>query len=260
MPSKKSVSPVSLFPEKTNTETINSDIKLKAKKKVKEESGSKKVSFYNKYDLISLLIKSIRIGDKELAIQSYWLMKEENIPEYYIAKKLVQSASEDCILPEAFNYAMNAFLLIKELKIEENTLQRVILYLCQTEKIYHTEEEHYWELRKIQIREKTKQDYQHNKKPLELPDWIYDQYTAKGSAQKKRGDQIDRRFSGVYAGSGLFCRACYLKYQSIKPKQTSKKQAYCKHLEQCQKEKITIDDYLTKHKITIDEFLDIDNS
>lgn len=213
---------------------------------------------YNKYDLVSMLIKSIRLGQKEAALKCYWILKQEGITEYYIAKKLLQFASEDAVTPEAVNFAFTTFQIIKEFKVEENSMQRLILYLCSTEKMWETEGEHYWELRRIQIREETKKLHKKGLKPLELPEYVYDVYTSTGKQKLKKGEHIDRRFSGVYEGSGLFMRASFLKWGECVPEYTEKTSAYAPHLLQCAEEHLSVDQYLRKYQVTIDQFLNID--
>jgi hypothetical protein len=218
---------------------------------------TEKKNFFNKYDLISYFLKSIRLGHKKQALRIFWCMKQEGMTEFYIAKKLVQFATEDSANPEAVNYAWTTFQIVKEFKSEENSLQRLILYLANKEKMWETEGEHHWELRRIQVREETKAMYRKKKKPFELPEFVFDQYTSFGKSALKKGEQIDRRFSGVYEGSGLFMRACHLKWGENQPNYTTKENAYSPHLEHCKKEGLSVDVYLRKHKISIDEFLNL---
>jgi hypothetical protein len=220
-----------------------------------EKPKPKKASFYNRYDLLSMLIKTMRIGDEEQAIQVMWLMLCERIPQVVIAKKLVDFASEDAIEPESFNFAFNAYQYIKEVKQETNTLSRVVIHLCKAKKHYACPEEHRLEVRRIHIREATKKAYRIGKKPLEVPSWVWDVYTAKGKQLKKSGEQIDERFSGVLKGSALCCRALYLRDGNIDPKNSNMKNLTSKHLARCEKEKITVDEYLEKYNITASEFL-----
>jgi hypothetical protein len=220
-----------------------------------EKPKAKKAAFYNRYDLLSMLIKAMRIGDEEQAIQVMWLMLCEKIPQVVIAKKLVDFASEDATEPESFNFAFNAYQYIKEVKQETNTLSRIVIHLCKAKKHYACSEEHRLEVRRIHIREATKKSYRAGKKPLEVPPWIYDIYTARGKQLKKSGEQIDERFSGVLKGSPLCCRALYLRDGNIDPKNSDMKNLTSKHLAQCEKEKMTIDEYLEKYQISVTEFL-----
>ncbi len=219
---------------------------------------AKKKSFYNRYDLLSWLIKTMRIGDTEQAIQGLWLMLCEGIPQKVIAKKLVDFASEDAIEPESFNFAFNAYQYIKEVGQETNTLSRVMIHLCKARKHYSSLEEHKLEVKRIHIREVTKSAYKKGVKPMEVPEWIYDIYTAKGKSLKKSGKQIDERFSGVLTGSGLFCRALYLRDGTIDPSKSEMEDLKSTHLAKCEKEKLTADEYLKKYGITATEFLSND--
>jgi replication-associated recombination protein RarA len=219
--------------------------------------GEEVAQGYNKYNLISYFLKSLRLRQKETALRLFWIMKHQKISELYIARKLVQFSVEDSVGTEAVNYAWSTYSIVKEFKSEENAIQRLILFLCSSEKMWATEGEHYWELRRIQIREETKRQLKAGKKPLKLPEYVFDQYTAQGKGAMKRGEKIDRRFSGVYEGSGLFMRACHLKWGENQPTYTTKENAYSPHLEQCKKEGLSVDQYLRKHRITIEEFLDL---
>ena len=222
-----------------------------------EEADSKIKRFYNKYDLVSYFLKAMRLGDTERSLQIFWALKLEGISEYYISKKLVQFASEDCVGSEIVQDAWTAFQIIREFKSEENTIQRLIIRLCEAEKMWESSGEHFWELRRIQLREQMKQKYKQQQKPFDMPDYVYDQYTAKGKAALRRGEQIDRRYSGVYEGSGLFMRASFLKWQTQNPETTTINHAYSDHLLKCKEERLTVDEYLQKHDITIDQFLDL---
>ena len=125
---------------------------------------TEKNNFFNKYDLISYFLKSIRLGHTEQSLRIFWAMKQEGMTEYYIAKKLVQFATEDAVSPEAVNYSWTTLQIVKEFKSEENALQRLILYLCREEKMWESEGEHFWELRRIQIREETKSNVSQKEK------------------------------------------------------------------------------------------------
>lgn len=209
----------------------------------------------NKYDLISLLIKSMRIGDIESSLKCFQAMKIQGITELYVARKLVHFASEDSITPEAVIFAWSTYGLIKEWKEETNSIERLIIYLCKSTKMYATKEENYWELRRLQIRDECSSKALQGERIIDCPSYVYDEYTAKGSALKKKGQKYDRRFSGIYEGSGLFMRACYLKWQKIDPSLTTIDNAYSPNLLQCLEEQMTVDDYLKAKSITIDEFL-----
>lgn len=212
---------------------------------------------YNKFDLVSYFIKSLRLRQKEMALKLFWIMRHQGVTELYIARKLVQISTEDAVGSEAVNYAWSTYSIVKEFKSEENAIQRLILYLCSCEKMWETQGEHYWELKRIQIREETKKQLKAGKKLLEIPEYVLDRYTAQGKAAMKQGKQIDRRFSGVYEGSGLFMRACYIKWGENVPEYTTKANAYSEHLEKCKQEGLSVDRYLSKYHISINEFLDL---
>lgn len=221
------------------------------------EHDPKPKRFYNRYDIVSYLLKSIRLRRKEDALTAMWLLLNEGVGQWYIAKKLTQYASEDAVGAEAYMYAVSVFLFIKDVTDDVNSLSRLILYLCDAEMMWESEKETEWEVRRIHLRERIKKCYANGQKPAELPSWIFDQYTASGKARMKRGEQIDRRASGVLEGSGLFCRACFLRDGMLDLSKTTVAQAYSPHLLTCAKEGLHVDAYLKKHGITIDDFLKV---
>lgn len=219
------------------------------------EENPKTKRFYNRYDIVSFLLKSIRLNRKEDALTALWLLLREGAAQWYIAKKLVQYAAEDATAPASYVYAVSVFQFIRDTGDEVNSLSRLILYLCDCECMWETEKETEWEVRRIHLRERIKGCYERGEKPVELPSYVFDQYTASGKAKMKRGEQIDRRISGVLEGTGLFCRAAYLKHKRLDPEDTIVAQAYSKHLLKCAKEGLHVDAYLRKHDITIEDFL-----
>lgn len=219
------------------------------------EHDPKPKRFYNRYDLVSFLLKSIRLNRKEDALTAMWCLLNEGTGQWYIAKKLVQFASEDAVGAEAFIYAQGVFQLIKDVTDEVNSLSRLILYLCDAPKMWESEQETEWEVRRIHLRERIKKQYAKGEKPVELPGYVYDVYTARGKAAQKRGEKIDRRVSGVLEGTGLFCRATFLKHGRLDSGDTTVPQAHGKHLLKCAKEGLHVDAYLRKHDLTVDDFL-----
>lgn len=219
------------------------------------ESKTQDIVGWNKFDLISYFIKSLRLGMKEEVLKIFWVMRSQKISELYIARKLVQFATEDAVGAEAVNYAWSTYGIVKEFKSEENALQRLMLYLCDSPKMWNSKEDHFWELRRIQIREETKKLLKKGERPFELPSWVWDKYTARGKHQLRAGKQIDRRFSGVYEGSGLYLRAHYLMNKDVKPEDTHSTTAYSPHLRRCTELQMTVDAYMERYGITPEEFL-----
>lgn len=219
------------------------------------EHDPKPKRFCNRYDLVSFLLKSLRLNRKEDALTAMWCLLNEGTGQWYIAKKLVQFASEDAVGAEAFIYAQGVFQFIKDVTDEVNSLSRLILYLCDAPKMWESEKETEWEVRRIHLRERIKKCYGRGEKPVELPSYVYDVYTARGKASQRRGEEIDRRVSGVIEGTGLFCRAAFLKHGRLDPEDTTVAQAYAPHLRKCLEEKLHVDAYLRKHDLTVDTFL-----
>jgi hypothetical protein len=220
-----------------------------------EPATPRKRHFFNKFDLISFLLKSMRLNAKEEAIKALWILLEEGTSQWYLAKKLVQFASEDATGPEAFVYAQSVFQFITAVKDETNSLSRLVLYLCDSEKMWETEKETEWEIRRLNIQDEIASCYRKGVKPMELPSHVFDVYTARGKSAMRRGEKFDRRFSGVREGSGLFSRACFLRDGMLDPAKTIVTQAYSPHLLRCIEEKLHVDAYLRKYGITVDDFL-----
>lgn len=218
------------------------------------EQPSKPKGLYNKYDLTSWLIKSMRMNRKHDAIQAMRCLLQDGNSQWYIAKKLVQFAVEDAVGAEPFLYAKSTYDLIVDIKDEVNALSRCILYLCDSPKFRESKEEAYWEVERIRIRENTKEQYKKWTKPAELPEYVFDQYTARGSALKRKWAIYDARFSGILQW-GNFMRALFLKFQWLNPHESKKEQSFSDHIIKCTKEYISVDDYMAKYNLTLDDLL-----
>lgn len=218
------------------------------------EQPSKPKGLYNKYDLTSWLIKSMRMNRKHDAIQAMRCLLQDGNSQWYIAKKLVQFAVEDAVGAEPFLYVKSTYDLIVDIKDEVNALSRCVLYLCDAPKFRESKKEAYWEVERIRIRETTKEQYKKWIKPAELPEWVFDQYTARGSMKKKRWEIYDRRFSWVLVG-GNWMRWCYLRYGRLSDEDSSKDQTFCHHSLQCESEQISVDEYLDKYGISVGEYI-----
>ncbi|MFA5748022.1 MAG: hypothetical protein WC872_02800 [Candidatus Absconditabacterales bacterium] len=225
------------------------EISLLEQEKPKQE----KKGFYNKYDLVSYLIKSIRIGDKHKSIAILHTMLNQGIPEIYISRKLVHFASEDSIGSEFFIYAKNVHDWIRDSGSEVNSLSRLILTLCESPKFWESESESYWEGARIFIREFIKDCFSKKIKPFELPEWVFDIYTATGKMKSNKGEKIDCRYSGVLQG-GLYMRAEQKSLGKLDPKKHNKECAYNQHLLNCMQENLSIDEYIKKYNVRIDDF------
>ena len=216
---------------------------------------TKTKGFYNKYDLISYLIKSIRIGDKQRAIEIMWAMLSEKIPELYIARKLVHFASEDSVGSEAFLYAKGVHDFIKDNGSEINSLSRLVLSLCDSPKFRQSEDEHYRELTRIEIRERIKKNYTKGVKPFEIPWYVYDQYTSIGKRLQKQWGVIDERVSGVLRG-GYAMRALRLQYGCLELEKSNISFPTNEHIQYCMDNHISLDEYLRESKVSLDGVLE----
>ena len=209
---------------------------------------------YNKYDLISYLIKSIRIWDKTRSLEIMWAMLSEKIPETYIARKLVHFASEDSVWSEAFLYAKGIHDFIKDNGSEINSLSRLVLYLCDSPKFWETEEEHYREFKRIEIRERMKKQYSKWEKPFEIPSYVYDQYTSIGKRRKQQGEMIDERVSWVLLG--WYCmRVLQLQHGKLDVENSSPSLCQNEQIKHCIKNHITIDQYIRENNADLSVFL-----
>jgi len=185
----------------------------------------KKKWFYNKYDLTSLLIKSMRIGDEKLAIKTMRCMLNEWIPELYIARKCVHRSSEDWVSPRIFNYAKNIHDWIRDCGSEINSLSRLIIELCNAPKFRETRKEADREVWRIHIREETKKQYKEWIKPLELPERVFDRYTSRWKSALNRWEKIDIRYSGVLHG-WIHMRKQFLSKKKLDPQNSTLSDAY----------------------------------
>ena len=185
----------------------------------------KKKWLYNKYDLTSLLIKSMRIGDEKLAITTMRCMLNEWISELYIARKCVHLASEDAVGIQVFNYSKNVHDWIRDCGTEINSLSRLIISLCNAPKFRETRKEADREVWRIHIREKTKKQYKEWIKPIILPKRVFDRYTARWKTALNRGEKIDIRYSWVLHG-WIHMRKQFLSKSKLDPDNTELKDAY----------------------------------
>jgi hypothetical protein len=185
----------------------------------------KKKGFYNKYDLTSLLIKSMRIGNEKLAIKTMWCMLSEWVSELYIARKCTHFASEDAVGIHIFNYAKNVHDWIRDCWSEINSLSRLIIEICNAPKFRETRKEADREVRRIHIREETKNKYKEGIKPIELPERIFDRYTSRWKAAMNRWEKFDIRYSGVLHG-WIHMRKQFLSKKKLDPQNSTLLDAY----------------------------------
>ena len=206
----------------------------------------KKINFYNKRDLISYLIKSIRIGDEKTAITIMWVMLSEWISEQYIARKMVHLASEDVVWREYFVYASAVHSRLKDNGSETNSLSRLIIDLCWAEKFWHSNLESTREFRRISIRENIKACYIRWKRPMELPSRIYDQYTWKGKSLMKQWKQYDLRFSGVKQW-WCYMRKQYLALWKLDRQSSSMEDGWSEDIMECIERDISYDQWMKEN-------------
>lgn len=215
----------------------------------------KRTHFYDRWSLCSALIKYLRFGDIDRVLEIIWIMISEGHSQFYIAKKLVNFASEDCCSLEAFNYATSTFLFIKETKGDPNALEKLAIYLCQQPKFWESEAENKMELKRFDIMERIEQNYRDGIKTFEIDDFCYDVHTSKGKGRIKRGEFCDQRFSGVRAGTAYFCRAVFLRDGKLDPNLSLPENFTAPHIYQAIAEGLDVDDYLKKYDLTPEEFL-----
>ena len=221
-----------------------------------EPVKKEKPHFYSRYVLISYLIKVMRLGDTDLSLKVFWVCMAEGLSQWYIAKRLVQFASEDATGDRCYNYAVSTFLFIDKVKNDVNSIERCIIYLTKTPMMWDSADEHYWECRRYQIIDEIEACYKEHRKPLEIPEWVMDKHTSQGKAKLRRGEEVDERFSGVMRGSALFMRAASLRDGRVHPNISTKENCHTYHLNRCMEESMTVDQYLEKYKITAEDFLD----
>lgn len=202
---------------------------------------------YNKYDLTSLLIKSMRIWNEKLAIQTMRCMLAEWVKEVYIARKCVHFASEDAIGMEIFTYAKNVHDRIRDCWSEINSLSRLIIQLCNAEKFWESRDEADREVWRIHMREETKKQYKKWIKPIEIPERVFDRYTARWKARLNRGEMIDIRYSGVLHG-WIHMRKQYLHKWKLDPQNSSPKDAYDVDIAETLKQGLSYDQWMDQRR------------
>lgn len=214
-----------------------------------EQPKKKKTNFYNKYDLTSLLIKSMRLWDEQLAIKTMRCMLQEWVTETYIARKCVHFASEDAVGMDIFCYTKDVHDWIRDCWSEVNSLSRCIIALCRAPKFRETRKEWDREVRRIRIREETKKQYQTGVKPFDVPERVYDIYTARWKAAYVRGENVDVRYSGVLQG-WIHMRKQFLSQKKLDPTTSAVSDAYSVDILECTERCISYDERMDEKTST----------
>ncbi|MEW6613911.1 MAG: hypothetical protein AB1401_00345 [Thermodesulfobacteriota bacterium] len=171
--------------------------KEEVKKELQEEQKKAKYETmgYNQKDVISALIKEMRLGNVENAL--YWLQVTQEAGDswWYIGRRLLIFTYEDCFGVEAAIYSNAAWQALNFTKDSENILFAWVERLCKLTK--------FWEVEDGQEREwawhRGRKDIESGKyRPI--PSYAKDRHSKSGWDEVKAGGSFDERFSGTLSG------------------------------------------------------------
>lgn len=156
---------------------------------------------YDKYEVISAFVKSIRLGLVPDAL--YWLevMIKGGADLYYIARRLSIESQESGYGPTPAIYAASVLQIVSVGRSHaQDALFQLTVYLCKCKKWWEDETMREaakeWYRAEAQVG-KVKKGERIGKK---IPNYAIDVHTAEGRRRKQEGEPIDERFSGSSRG------------------------------------------------------------
>lgn len=168
---------------------------------------------FNKSEVVSAFIKSMRFGDFEEA--SYWLIVliENDISETYISKRLAIFAAEDCFDSQLMILANSVYVMYNEELGDSNMIWQVLYRCCKATK--------FWELPEGIEYENTinKVIKRYDINGIEkIPKWAIDSHTKMyyDLIKENRKQETDERFSGNDIGR-LHMIKMFQKYGKLSP-------------------------------------------
>jgi replication-associated recombination protein RarA len=173
---------------------------MKEKKEEEKKVDYEKVGYHSK-DVVSALIKSIRLGRLEDAL--YWSRVMEAAGEstwFHFAVTMTNFAWEDCLDPMANVLADVAYRTLRAKKRwDENISFTIIDYLCRCRK--------FWECEDGVAREeawyKIEDEIEQKGFTREIPSWALDRHSFTAWQTRK----FDDRFSGTREGRAKMIKA-----------------------------------------------------
>ena len=166
--------------------------KEKEKKPVDYESLG-----YDRMEVISALIKEMRLGKVEEAL--YWLkaMRKANEPKNYVVRRLVAFAGEDAWGQEGFRIASDMVTCFNwEPPYDWNIIEQALVMLTKCVKWWECEDGVAWKKAEMKNNELFKSDALRKKIPM----YALDEHTKRGWLLKDQG-KMDNRMSGD--GNGI---------------------------------------------------------
>ena len=169
--------------------------------KEKEEKEKKPVDYesvgYDRGEVVSALIKDMRLGKVEDAL--YWIkvMRKANEPKNYVVRRLVAFAGEDAWGQEGFRIASDLVTTFNwEPPYDWNIVEQAAVMLTKCVKWWEVEDGIAWKKAEMKNQELLK--IERLKKPV--PHYALDEHTKRGWQLKDKG-QMDNRMSGD--GNGI---------------------------------------------------------
>lgn len=181
---------------------MDEDLFGNSTKDKKVEIPKSYVGVYDPYEVVSALVKEIRLGNVEDALYWFTVMVQGKAGLQYIARRLMIESQESCLGAEPAIYASSVYNIVSVGGDHaQDALFQLVVYLCKAEKTFSSEEmrdyiKHWYKVDKDII--KIKKGESNQIKPI--PRYALDVHTRRGSQMKKEGKEIDERFSGSEKG------------------------------------------------------------
>jgi len=171
---------------------------------------------YKQKDVVSSLIKEMRLGNIENAYYWFQVMIEAGESYYYVALTLINFAYEDCYDDHAImisDACWRSMMAQKQKGLEGNTPFWWVERLCRATKFWETEEGRERE----KIWWKVYDEIKKKGAVRPIPPYACDRHSHTGWKQKNAGGNFDERFSGNRWGRVNMC-AMYERDGCLDPK------------------------------------------
>ncbi len=170
-----------------------------------EETGKKEptmyLGIYDQYEVVSSLVKSIRLGLVEDAL--YWLevMVKGGAGLSYVVRRLMIESQESGFGAEPAIYAA-AVGKIVELGRDhaKDAVFQLTVYLCKCKKWWEDEDTRKHLKTWYAMEKKVIAIKKREAKPVPIPAYALDRHTKRGNQMLREGKKIDERFSGSEKG------------------------------------------------------------
>jgi len=159
---------------------------------------------YRKKDVVSTLIKEMRLGNLERVYYWYMVLREAKEPYSYIGNILIRFTWEDCYGMEIICYSGEAWRAWMATKgKDENIIYSWLEKLTRAEKFWESDAGRYRERVWWEVEDRIEK----NGFTLEIPPYALDRHSTTGWRIQREGGSFDERFSGTREGRLNMCAA-----------------------------------------------------